>query len=1573
MPIPFRNYERTIRTLQTGAAYTIDAELLGLQDNGEYIDAINMRPNGLEADYGALQTINGESLKYASIDTSCVQYYFDIGLGQSIFDTGDWTCLGITMCKTHIIEFYCDATQVLAPFIRIDGVICAANPALPINIMHPIQFHWNNNCIQGELYITDNYTPPIILSVQEMIDANLICSETFFHNFNIGKYTVNLPTPPHKMVFRELTAGGGYAGADATFGSGGLKVGQYCYTFRYVDNNGNHTNWLPTTPTIPVPLNLDYRSNQYPGIKTYGADAATQGGLGVVLQFRVQNDVGYKYVEILRYAYNQGAAVGFTPTGFIIGRVAVADGEIGIKTIVDIGAIGEAITDDEAGIMLGTIKSAKSIRYFNNVLTLHNVEYESLTVNPTFTTRNGVEMFPVLDKMGKIGYDDSWNGTYRRSYRRGEAYGFGVGFYGAQMEHTFVSKVTNFTSAVMPDRRDDATADTVLFSFNGVPTAVTYSNNDEQLCHETYDLVDAIPKTDCCSFGNIACDGEKNGTGDCDLNSQPASCGTCGSVSQPHKASDEGYKPFTPTTQIDSNVNYQDYRLDLLVCNDCNNIDAACSNYTDYNPIGFAPSYYALGMALNGITNIPDWVQAFSVLRTAPAGRVICQGIGMYYLMPSSNVGSPGSKAIRKFWFYSTESAPWSGLMTQTLVNSIGSSGNYSAQLVSPVGIFTEMPWGHNRVLDPDVTDICVYPRFYKDGSGGSGDGTINVSPDPVSGTGTGYVQFGKWRNPNFPAWITSLYGNPLSVSKAIFSIDEFRNANNNGTDASGLGAEYIGDRGGEYMVLGVDTDVYGTAGMGSGNCDNNYGFADTKAWHEPMYNINIINTLAVVPDNDATTYFDTGAWIKMRPLIGISNGVNTEYPLVDERWEDVLPWSPNTYTNIATVDTNVINSLIYIERPDGSVYTLLNANGISGGTLAGMPTPFTIGAGALSKPNVTIDGYFTVFTQPSFASRFYQVSFTAGTLPAYGERIIIRYDNEVPIGAYGADTYIGDDVFAPVDRKIPNGGGDPNGPQNPSDFPLYLNAGFPYFRMALNPRIYVVNRAQGGIGKIQDTCKISMQWIRQMVSLFNCESPVHLPYNHERGKATDYPTFEWFFPATNYIQRPINWNTSDVPNNNFCGGTGIIYDAYKSDYPHEYDWWRYGGYRYRPSFNIDYMHVNNIEAWTSQPIGYVEQNRYCTRVVWSLKRDISKHNVPSLKTFLPANHIDIEDAQGEIKFAWSALGGNKGNNLYSICDRGVCMLPTNALIMRDTTAEQIAVIKPVGSEFINEEYWISREIGMNGETWRTRAEYNNVLYFTNFTSVYRMENNEIESIMTQKYQAKMIPYLLDISALQGAYPPPAGTGMWLTAYYDTKFREYLVQIERIEYNNEERDFISEQGFVYNDVTKHWNGIYQFQYDQYLSFDDKSFGSRRRYDRVNIGVAECYDLDIGYSINNQDIYSEVIIPISVANTRTSENVSMECEFPDFRISSINSPTKVQFTDNVEQMNNNQILCEVLAIDLRDRHGWEQGIPRKNPLVAGNNDRLQGRAIVMKVIHQAYEPFTIHNVSVSYKRLLTQKT
>lgn len=1575
MPIPLSKYPHIARIFSKGAAYSVDAKLAGGADSSVFLDSQNMQSNGIEGDFAALSKIKGEALVYPSIDNSCTSHY---GL---LFATGAWECLGTLYINYHIVEFWADALGVLDPFIRVDGIIMASSPDLPLDVDHPIQLDKNESCGGGLFCITNYDVPPVVMDLGDIILNGTTgpgCSERYFDDFNVGEFQTNFKLPNHHPVFVELSPGASYSGADAIFGALGMKIGMHTYSFRYFDKDGNRTNKVPTTPLIPVPINLDYRDRPYPAIKTFGQDPGRRSGYGVVLRFRVQNDLNYTGIEIIRWSYDTGAPVGFTPSAFVIGTIPISAGEFDEKTIVDYGEPGIPLSDEEDVTELGAIEAAKSCRFFDKRLGLFNIKYRSKDVRTgvNFTTRNGNTVFPVMDKMGKIGHNDPWYGTYRRSYRTGEMYGLAVGFWGPVMDRTYVVKeptTTTLPGWPLPDRRDTASADSSLFSYNGLPRAATYNNNipvypngDE--CFEPYELNysslragdDAVAKQQGCRPINISCDGVKcgaagcGGAGDCGINDTNGCAPLDVDGIGCYDVNDGGYRVMHPTGDNDSDVAEHDYRVNQAEETTC---DTPVITQTPQQ--GFAPVYYALGIGLNGIDIddplFPKDLQAFNVVRSAPAGRIVCQGLGFYYLASGRSPevlagGRTAKKDLDSFFFYSSELAARNGLITPSKIDEINNnSGNrYKAQLISPTGFFSEIPWGWIRDTAADVIDTAIYARFYTD------DDKINANP--AVNSGNGYVQFGTWRNTTPPAWVAGLAGN-----KAIFDIEGLRQANNNGTVGSpstpvGNPGEYIGDRGNEYMVLRVTDSVYVEQSVGLDPCDEAYDSVSLRNFQEPVYVVNILDSGAAINVNDSTKWLDTGTYQKIDSEIFRFDSSGTSgsgsLNLIDERWEDVRPYSPNTYTNtVIGIDTNAINSLIYIRLSNGTRQAYLNADGVSDPDINTLEAllPFTIDPLAISKPGVTIHGFYrtTVTGTVNGYNRFYAIEFPSAftVSPPANSTVIVRYDKEVPIGVYGGDTWVGEDMFCPVDRKIRNNHQSPNS-QAAEEIPFYMGFGFPYYRQSINPRILIQNNADGASDKIQSCCNVRTQFIRQMLTIFNCESPIHMPYYHEGDKLESYQIRK-YFPATNYIQRPTRWAT-DLADNK-CGNGGNIVDAYYTDYPDEDLLWRYGGYRFWPLFNIDYLHSLNVVDWIQTPVNYTEKLAYCTRFAWSLEHDPGTQDVPGLRTFLPGNVYDIDDRMGEIKKGWSTNESSTGFNIYAFTDRGINMIFVGQDVLRDGTGDQIAVIKTSQGVYVQADKWLHLDIGLNTEMWRTFAEDDNIAYFTNLTSVYAFNGDKaIDLLRDNEYYGRLRPVLAQLS---GGYEDR------MTAYYDTKYKQYIVQLPEGELGN--------RCFVYKTNNQKWDGFRTFAYDQYLSFDGFTRAMGRFYDKTNPvsgNEARTYSIsESGYLINDSPVVSWALLPF------TPEEIASNKEMVGVRIISDTVPDRLDIYDNLDQIQTGLVQSTIPSSQFDNYfEQWESWINRR----ISNGDRMQGQNIILVPVHQREESFVLTRISLFYKKLFS---
>lgn len=150
-----------------------------------------------------------------------------------------------------------------------------------------------------------------------------------------------------------------------------------------------------------------------------------------------------------------------------------------------------------------------------------------------------------------------------------------------------------------------------------------------------------------------------------------------------------------------------------------------------------------------------------------------------------------------------------------------------------------------------------------------------------------------------------------------------------------------------------------------------------------------------------------------------------------------------------------------------------------------------------------------------------------------------------------------------------------------------------------------------------------------------------------------------------------------------------------------------------------------------------------------------------------------------------------------------------------------------------------------------------------------------------------------------------------------------------------------------------WQGGFDYNFDRYLSFDNKTYGMRDM---------ETFLLDEGRIINGAQIEAFVIqasVPVQYKDK----------EFIRIRINSDNKPVRVEFFNDLPQLLAGNVQAElntvVNPLALKDYYGFEQFIPRKS-IVPKN--RMQGRLLVFKIIHNLDEDFRVSTTDVQYKLL-----
>lgn len=1572
-----QHHPHDIKRFNQGANRDIEDEYLGALDEGEYIDANNLRPTRDTGNQAALEKIDGEEQMHAN------------NLGGTTYK-----CLRSIEVNDRIVELWVDTEKVLDSLIRVDGNVVLKSPDFPISIDNPgLQVDKNESCVGGEIYITDNFNRPMIFNVQDMVDNFDSGSTKYFADFNISQFILTLETALDHPVFVErVNVGAG----------GGLPAGTYQYAIRFVTEDGDRTAFSVSTPLIPVPAQASSASAQYPNIKTVGSSPSStvQTGIGLKIRFRINNLLDYDFVEVKRVAFNAGQPLGTIPNAEIIARIDIDQQEVSVKEFidpVDQTQAPEVITDEEDTEQMSAIKRCKTLRYYEQRLHLMNIEFESRDIDNTnlsFLQVSGNEMFEVIQDLGTAGYNSSYNHAYYQHYQTGEKYGFGIVGYDERGERTFTKKVPNFSNYQFQNRRDELGADTINNSPLGTVTASSVDGNNTDVA-EVFDLTQSVRKTDFCEVKNIATAGDKaeskvnkifQNTGSSDPCVDIEGTGLLNRVT----AEDLGYQPYRPTTSSDNTTSH-DFQVNPEV-------DLG-AQFAGYQPRGYAPRYYSHGIALAGLDDIPSYMKAFSVVRTERAGRVVTQGIGMYNL-DKANVTSGGgrigdsSKGLDSFWFFSPDIE--NGFVpAETVQDMIDNPSNYEIQLVSPVGFFSEVYTGNNTLTQNEGVDIISYARILFE------DGNINIGDTTGSVGDSGYVTYGKWRN---------LVVNPNASGTTVYTMQGF----NDITNKSGLQTFY---------ELSINQAIYASpVALAAQDFDD----VKVKNFHEPFYIINIIQTGKNVPDTDVTEYRETGHYQKVESIIGKSDGVTQDYILVDERWEDCIPALDSSHP------TSGDDRYIWVEDDNGQQFRWQNVTFKTPAQITTIIAGLSTGEGIYRHTNVNNREFTINFDYPGF-------------IPPSGSLIKVIYDNTVPIKVFGGDSLIGESIFSPIDMEYNDGGGLSDYNTNENAFGLFN--GWPYYRFEISPRVYVVNDASASINKIQDDNTINMDFIRQMSVMFTCETRV------DQALYFSGSTPNQFFPHIHYVMRPHGWDTSDPTIN--------IQEQYFDDYPSEQDRWIYGGIRYLPEFNIDYSKENIERAHSSKPkVGFEEETLFCTMDTWSAKRPINVQDAPGVRTFPVANRFIVSDNRGEIKYAWSS-SSDKGHNLYAVCEEGTVLLLTNKTTLSNIQGDELTLIGGEETDVIQEQVWLSGDIGMNDEMWRSYAENDNALYWANNNSVYKLFNNQIEDVGRIKYHSKLYNDSLKIIApgfqddvtgvfdtlhneywIQvinnptkksfatslsfGTYTngPPidcpisenevfdlvgindnpfvilpnasegidkiticnAGTNTitvvdpdstpspaQIVSSDDTTYTPFSIQPgECYEFIKGTYTFPNAGGitfnyvgsllssfipnsnlFVFSEITKHWVGEFGYRFDEYLSFDGKTFGFRS---------GQTFELNKGNQISGANITADVL------QASAKEQIWGK-EFIRIRVASDNKPTRVEFFNNLNQTN---VQAELDPSNsqfyLKDYDGFEQYIPRKLASVDPARPRMQGRLLIYKILHNLAESFKIVDAATQYKIL-----
>jgi len=1310
---PF-NFPKAQSFLFGKADVDIEKFIQGLKNNtsavGNFYDSRNARTMSYDGHKLALSKIKGEQLLYSNTEY-----------------TADYKCIGSVIVHSSLVEFWADRTLTYNALCTIDGMIVINSNRFYLHPDYELQIAKNDNSIGGEVYITDFRIPPMYFSITDLINAYNTGSTRYTTEFKPERYYINLEATPEAPIFEGLEVVGG---------GGGLPPGGYVYSFRFVSTDGEKVSWSAPTPIIEIPERYVAVEGDvsFPFLKYTGGDTNPDAGTayGAKIKFRINNVYGYSYIEIKRTSYNRGEGLGFVPSSYIVKRISIAEGEFTVYHYTDSIAGQDtpiAVSADDETDNLSSISRARAIAYFSNRVVLGNVSYFSRNIDQIeflkVPSTDDVSFFPILKNLGSKGFKDPVVSAYEKSLMHEESYGWAVVGWDAGSKFTFAKPIPGFKSYQMPKRRtktsEYASQRAGIPSYNFIGLTTTNCIALDNTVDDTFEPVDYSSSLN--RLSPVATGSEDNGKYVNVLNVATNPSRAHGSID----ASEVGYQPFNPVSNADTITENLQYLVNNLSFVDD-------STPVDYNPYGFAPRIGTLGMMLKGITNIPDYVKAISIVRTKRANKVIAQGLAFYDF---ENVTSGGTKYIAKknnsIIFNSPDFD--SGLVDPRLIDDMKvNPQNYKIHLAAPYGIFSEIYHFKKGggLVDESAIDMVVFPRVQEEK-----DVYISGVLQPSSRR----CNPGELAQDVGVADITTI--GSLTIKRGVISFDKWRGDNSDATGNTVCNIvavrNKVEEEGVSFLEIEFDGNLY-LQNQTSG--ENQFNDTNVKKWHEPFYIVNIIQEGAEVPDSDSTQYDYIGNFIKLSSLVGYGNGgINQFYEICGERIEDFHCEYPDVssdrYCYVDELDNGTKQRWINVNNKDSSQKAIIAAD-ITNGT--------TIFNGLRLYGMYTSDKEFIYFNQ--------------GYNPVDGAAIYIDYDNRFPISVFGGDSVIGEHVYAPVHRSSPEGGG--NGKTKQLEF----RVGFPYYTYRQVANYYIPeNIKSGSTNKIQVSSDCRLQWIRQMIVCYHCQS-----YTNTSLLYGDY------FPQKNFIVRPLNWKS----NTKASEQGQPFFTQYDEDYQGEYQRWRYGGFRFKQfPTNMDYSKNFNVFRFFRKPtIGFKENLDFPTRVTSSLSRPISQRLSPNLKSFRPFNYFDLSDENGAIKYLFASFVSGMGDNLYAFAENDICLLMTDKRTLSDLSGNEIALVATSGPQLIRQQIWLreSKMKGMPSECWRSFASFGGIGFWANRNGVFALSNNKVSDI-TEGYVQKLFPNILDF----------IDENCKLVGGFDTRFEEYYLLFKVIpfviEYN----------------------------------------------------------------------------------------------------------------------------------------------------------------------------------------------
>lgn len=1396
-------------------------EIQGAINNDNYLYSRNGRVSSIDS----IERISGEVSRYVMVLDS--------------EDENDYFCIGSIDINNFIVAFWASVKwqedALTEGIITINGDIVCMSDKLPLRHIHRLCIDKNENCLGGEVFITDNNLPPMYFNIQDLIDNFNSGSQKYFSEFDYKNYTINILNSLEVLVFTELRNVGG---------GNGRPVGQEVYSFRAVSDDGDKTNWSVSTPMIEIPrnyVNYENPNNLFKYASTRGddTDKDSRTAYAPVLKLRIDNTQGYNYIEVKRTSYNNGESLGYTPNSYIIQRIPIVNNQFNIIEIVDsLSNETDNITvapSDDTGNVSSIIKKAEALRYFKNKIELANIEYEEVDVNNLnleYREVSGKIADPVLKFLGEIGHRDPINSTYFRSHLSGEKESFCIVLWNQNLERTFVIPIDELDNFAFPDKRKnmDGFPESINLSdylnkmhkfvnpFSAGSPMYELPSQDTNEVEEVFEVV--LSTASALEARNFPSTDDYVNTKRPSENDTPIVNITENALSGSNQYNIRNPKSDKDTTS-DFDRNYSALKqFDRGVDYDTSVAFPGTSSFQEYRSDGFCKHYQSLGLGIHGISGFPDWCRAFSIAKTKPAKRVIAQGLAVYPLVekgntianntapggdfdiddpvpgqnepseaatpsdsppnPTYQVKGMGMNTLRQVVKEAANKVhvhipdfDSSFLPQQLLDEMIQNPQNYKLQFVEPVGFWTEPFAGDLGIMEVDTVPGLPLNDW------------IGEKNDIVTHANVQYELL----MPLCGAEL--LNASPLSSYYAYFSGNRFVAGN----VLTGLGGWLGGqlpsaagwktqitnitlntdnDEGLTFLEIEVEDDVWLSLYMpfAKRSIDDD----EVKGWHEHFYIINIVNDSAEIPELSNQEFLAPINFIKLESKVGISYGLNSEqFETNNERIED--------FQVVET--TNEVN-FVYIRKPNRDDLRFINITEIETyfpGDIATIDSD--IDNGTTIYCGEVLNGKYKTSGKNILIDDLY--SYTLATIGLNklnkGDEVYVKYNNQKPISVFGGDIMHNTAVF-PYKHRHCIGEGRHVNPKGQNLKPIYpqsdfgnqfkLGIGFPApaYKISTRTKKHIYFDAMPKADNISSYWHTGADWDGTILMNYIRQWLILYTCQARTNLSLAYGDF---YPNLGYVERPLSWESEKSITEN------KIFSRYDDDYPNEKERWTLGGFRINQlaGKNLDFSKTPEHDKLYARVVFLQEESqRYCNRIAWSQTRPIQNYGSPSLKTFRPFNYKDISDKHGDIR-ALVVISDNKGDNLYAMCENDIALVLTSKHSLSDASGNLIATSVD-DSSFISEDIWnnIGQGKGLQKLHKWSLVQNGNSVFFCNENGVFEFSGGQPKPIYESNHN--FLVERLQENIGNAYYVDGEGIILECLGYsfYDNKFKEYCYCIK---------------------------------------------------------------------------------------------------------------------------------------------------------------------------------------------------